>query len=75
MTSSKAVIAKVIADLGLNETEIPITDIRQWIGEALICLLYTSIPQKEYPLVITYLSSLLIYIYLTLITGLKKIKT
>ena len=33
MTSSKAVIAKVIADLGLNETEIPITDIRQWIGE------------------------------------------
>lgn len=24
MTSSKAVIAKVIADLGLNETEIPI---------------------------------------------------
>nr|DAM14822.1 MAG TPA: hypothetical protein [Caudoviricetes sp.] len=26
-------------------------------------------------LVITYLSSLLIYIYLTLITGLKKIKT
>lgn len=36
MTSSKAVIAKVIADLGLNETEIPITDIRQWIGEALM---------------------------------------
>lgn len=36
MTSSKAVIAKVIADLGLNETEIPITDIKQWIGESLM---------------------------------------
>lgn len=36
LISSKAVIAKVIADLGLNETEIPITDIRQWIAEALM---------------------------------------
>lgn len=36
MTSSKSVIAKVIADLGLNETEIPITDIKQWIGEAMM---------------------------------------
>lgn len=33
--SSKAVIAKVIADLGLDENDIKITDISQWIGEAM----------------------------------------
>lgn len=32
--SSKAVIGKVIADLGLEEDEIKITDVKQWIGEA-----------------------------------------
>lgn len=36
MTSSKAVVAKVIADLGLTESEILITDIKQWIGESLM---------------------------------------
>nr|DAO36359.1 MAG TPA: hypothetical protein [Bacteriophage sp.]DAX15120.1 MAG TPA: hypothetical protein [Bacteriophage sp.] len=33
--SSKAVIAKVIADLDLDENDIKITDISQWIGEAM----------------------------------------
>ena len=35
MTTSKSVIAKIIADLDLNEDDIRITDIRNWIGEAL----------------------------------------
>lgn len=34
MVSSKAVIAKVIADLGMDEDDIKITDIQEWIGEA-----------------------------------------
>lgn len=35
MVSSKAVLAKIIADLDLKEDEIKITDISQWIGEAM----------------------------------------
>ncbi len=35
LVSSKAVLAKVIADLDLKEDEIKITDIREWIGEAM----------------------------------------
>lgn len=35
LVSSKSVIAKVIADLDLKEEDIKITDIRQWIGEAM----------------------------------------
>ena len=35
MTSSKAVVAKVIADLGLREDNIKITDISEYIGEAM----------------------------------------
>lgn len=35
LVSSKAVIAKVIADLDLKEDEIKITDAREWIGEAM----------------------------------------
>jgi hypothetical protein len=35
MVSSKAVVAKVIADLGLREDKIKITDISEWIGEAM----------------------------------------
>lgn len=35
LVSSKAVIAKVIADLDLKEDEIKITDVREWIGEAM----------------------------------------
>lgn len=35
LVSSKAIIAKVISDLDLKEDEIKITDIRQWIGEAM----------------------------------------
>lgn len=34
--TSKAVIAKVIADLGLNEEDIKITDIKEWIAEAML---------------------------------------
>lgn len=35
MVSSKAVIAKIIADLDLKEDDIKITDIREWISEAM----------------------------------------
>lgn len=35
LVSSKTVIAKVIADLDLKEDEIKITDVREWIGEAM----------------------------------------
>ena len=34
MITSKAVIAKIIADLALEEDKIKITDIKSWIGEA-----------------------------------------
>lgn len=34
MVTSKSIIAKVIADLGLEEDKIKISDIREWIGEA-----------------------------------------
>ena len=34
MVTSKTVIAKIIADLGLEEDDIKITDIKSWIGEA-----------------------------------------
>ena len=35
LVSSKAVLAKIIADLDLKEDEIKITDISEWIGEAM----------------------------------------
>lgn len=35
LISSKAVLAKIIADLDLKEDEIRITDVREWIGEAM----------------------------------------
>lgn len=35
LVSSKAVLAKIIADLYLKEDEIRITDVREWIGEAM----------------------------------------
>lgn len=35
LISSKAVLAKTIADLDLKEDEIRITDVREWIGEAM----------------------------------------
>lgn len=35
MVSSKAVIAKIIADLDLKEDDIKITDIREWLSEAM----------------------------------------
>ena len=35
MISSKAIIAKIIADLDLKEDEVKITDIREYIGEAM----------------------------------------
>lgn len=49
MVSSKAVIAKVIADLNLNEQEIRITDVRQWVGEA--CMNIGSVNQLEHKVV------------------------
>nr|DAL01668.1 MAG TPA: hypothetical protein [Caudoviricetes sp.] len=36
LVSSNTVIAKVIADLQLQETDIRITDIREWIQEAVL---------------------------------------
>lgn len=35
LISSKAVLAKIIADLDLKEDEIRITDVHEWIGEAM----------------------------------------
>lgn len=35
LVSSKAVIAKVIADLNLDESELRISDVRQWIADAM----------------------------------------
>ena len=35
MVSSKSVVAKVIADLSLREDQIKITDVSEWIGEAM----------------------------------------
>lgn len=35
MITSKAVMAKIIADLGLEEHKIKITDFKEWIGEAI----------------------------------------
>lgn len=35
MVSSKSVIAKIIADLNLDENQIKISDFNQWIGEAM----------------------------------------
>lgn len=35
LISSKAVLAKIMADLDLKEDEIRITDVREWIGEAM----------------------------------------
>ena len=50
MISSKTVIAKVIADLSLNEEEIKISDIKNWINEA--CLNIGSINQLEHKVVV-----------------------
>lgn len=49
MVSSKAVIAKVIADLNLDEKDIKITDVRQWIGDA--CMNIGSVNQLEHKVV------------------------
>lgn len=46
MISSKTVIAKVMADLSLNEEEIKISDIKNWINEA--CLNIGSVNQLEH---------------------------
>ena len=35
MVSSKAVVAKIIADLNLREDKIKITDISEWVSEAM----------------------------------------
>ena len=35
MVTSKSVVAKIIADLALSEDKINISDIKEWIGEAL----------------------------------------
>lgn len=50
MISSKTVIAKVMADLSLNEEEIKISDIKNWINEA--CLNIGSVNQLEHKVVV-----------------------
>lgn len=35
LTSTKTVIAKIIADLDLKEDDIKITDIREWVAEGM----------------------------------------
>lgn len=55
MVSSKAVIAKVIADLDMKEEDIKITDIKQWIGDA--CMNIGSVNQLEHKVVVLPLNS------------------
>ena len=50
MISSKSVISKVISDLSLNEEDIKITDIKQYIGEA--CMNIGSVNQLEHKVVV-----------------------
>ena len=50
MISSKSVIAKVIADLDLKEDQIRITDIREWILEAILKI--GAIQQYDHKVVI-----------------------
>ncbi len=57
LISSKAVLAKIIADLDLKEDEIRITDVREWIGEAM-----ENIKQQTYRQQITKPNYLVIYI-------------
>lgn len=49
MVSSKAVVAKIISDLQLNEEDIRITDIKQFIGDA--CMNIGSVNQLEHKVV------------------------
>ena len=46
MVTSKSIIAKVIADLGLDEDKIKISDISEWIGEAVSKI--GSVSQKKH---------------------------
>lgn len=55
MVSSKAVIAKVIADLDMKEEDIKITDIKQWIGDA--CMNIGSVNQLEHKVVVLPLNA------------------
>lgn len=56
MVSSKAVIAKVLADLALDEEkDIKITDIKSWIGEC--CMNIGSVNQLEHKVVVLPLKS------------------
>lgn len=50
MVSSKAVVAKVIADMALSEEEMPITDIKQWISEGLMQI--GSVNQLDHKVVV-----------------------
>ena len=50
MISSKSVIAKIIADLGLEEDRIKISDIREWIGESMQKI--GAISQKNHKVVV-----------------------
>lgn len=49
MVSSKAVVAKIISDLQLDEKDIRITDIKQFIGDA--CMNIGSVNQLEHKVV------------------------
>ena len=56
MVSSKAVIAKVLSDLALDEEkDIKITDIKSWIGEC--CMNIGSVNQLEHKVVVLPLKS------------------
>lgn len=55
MITSKSVIAKVIADLGIEENELLITDCRQWIAEAVMNI--GSVNQLEHKVVVLPLCS------------------
>ena len=55
MVSSKAVVAKVMADLDMKEEDIRITDIKGWIAEA--CANIGSVNQLEHKVVVLPLGS------------------
>ena len=46
LTTSKEIIAKIIADYDLKEDEIKITDIKEWIGEGMEAQ-YNSLNTKQ----------------------------
>lgn len=50
LISSRTIIAKVISDLNISEDKLPISDVKEWIGEALLKI--GAIQQYEHKVVV-----------------------